>query len=226
MIEGQIDDERRGPQVDHPRFARMFDRMASSAPGQKEFGELRRETAGRARGVILEVGAGGGYNFAYYDPALAGRVEATEPDETMLAYARERAARAAVPITLTQAPAEALPFDDGMFDTVVVTLVFCSVVDVPRGLSEIARVLKPGGRLLMAEHVRSTNAALAGVQTALLPLTVRVAGNCHWNRDTASAVRQAGFQDMQSRLIPYPSRFAQAINGSLVPILLIEASRS
>ncbi len=214
-----------GPRVEHPRFSRMFDWLASRGPGRREFAELRRETAGRAQGVVLEVGAGGGYNFAYYDPALVERVEATEPDAKMLGYARRRAAQARVPIALTQAPAEALPFADGVFDTVVATLAFCSVTDPQRGLGELLRTLKPGGRLLMAEHVRSPYAVVAGVQTALVPLTTRLAGACHWNRDTARAVRRAGFTAVRTRRIAYADLYARLLAGVLLPILLIEARK-
>ena len=156
--------------VDHPCFSRFFNWLASRGPGRGSFAALRRATAGKARGVTLELGAGGGPNFAYYDPALVARVEATEPDATMLGFARQRAAQASVPITLTQAAAEALPFGDDTFDTAVMTLVFCSVADPERSLRELLRTLKPGGRLLMAEHVRSSHAALAATQSALVPL--------------------------------------------------------
>jgi ubiquinone/menaquinone biosynthesis C-methylase UbiE len=222
MDEAQSD----GPQVRHPGFSQMFNWLTSRGPGRRSFDELRRETAGRAHGVILEVGVGGGPNFAYYDPTLAERVEAVEPDATMLAFARDRAAMASVAITLTQAPAEALPFGDDIFDTAVMTLVFCSVVDPQRGLRELARVLKPGGRLLMAEHVRSQHPALAAVQSALVPVTTRLAGNCHWNRDTASAVRMAGFADVRVRRLPYPDTLARLVAGGLLPILLIEARKA
>ena len=205
-----------GPQVDHPGFSRLFEWLASGSVGRRTFDMLRRETAGRADGVTLEVGAGGGYNFAYYDPTLVERVEAIEPDATMLAYARGRAEQARVPITLTQAPAEALPFADGVFDSAVVTMVFCSVVDPQRGLSELLRTLRPGGRLLMAEHVRASNGALVGVQSAMVPLTTRLTGNCHWNRDTESAVRQVGFADVRVRHLA----------GGLHPIILLEARKA
>jgi ubiquinone/menaquinone biosynthesis C-methylase UbiE len=204
-----------GPKVDHPGFSRLFEWLAGGGLGRRSFEALRRKTAGRASGITLEVGAGGGYNFAYYDPTQVERVEAVEPDATMLTYARDRAARAQVPITLTQAPAEALPFADGTFDSAVVTLVFCSVVDPQRGLSELLRVLKPGGRLLMAEHVRAANGALVAVQSAMVPLTTRFSGNCHWNRDTESVVRQAGFAEVQAR----------ALAGGLHPIILLEARK-
>jgi ubiquinone/menaquinone biosynthesis C-methylase UbiE len=212
-----------GPSVDNPTFARNFDRLASQGPGHTSFEPFRRETAGRATGRTLEIGAGGGYNFEYYDPQLTMQVEATEPDATMLSYARGRAAQARVPITLTQAPAEALPFADGAFDTVVGTLVFCSIADVPRGLREIARVLKPGGRLLLAEHVRSANAVIAGAQSAVTAVSVRLASNCHWNRDTESAVRQADFTDVHTHSVPYADWYVRLLAGGLLPILVIEA---
>lgn len=201
-------------QIDHPGFSRMFDWMARGV-SRKAFEPLRRMTAGQAGGVTLEVGAGGGYNFAWYDPARVERVEAVEPDATMLGYARTRAAQARVPITLTQAPAEALPFADDTFDTAVVTLVFCSVMAPQRGMSEIVRVLKRSGRLLMAEHVRSEYAALAATQSALVPLTTRMAGNCHWDRDTASVVRGAGFAEVS----------VERLAGGLHPIILVVARK-
>lgn len=214
-----------GPQVNYPWFSRFFNWLAARGPGRDAFAGLRRATAGRARGVTLELGAGGGSNFAFYDPALVERVEATEPDETMLRFAREHAAEARVPVTLTQAPAEALPFADGVFDTAVMTLVFCSVADPERSLRELLRVLKPGGRLLMAEHVRSEHPAYAAMQTALVPVTARVAANCHWNRDTAAVVRQSGFTDVRAEPVTYPSAGIRLLAGGLLPILLIEARK-
>ncbi len=215
-IEQTVGAEARSPQVDHPGFSRLFEWLASSSMGRATFDGLRRKTAGVAEGRVLEIGAGAGHNFAFYQSARVTSVEAIEPDATMLQYARERAESAPVPISLAQAPAEALPFPDNSFDTVVVTLVFCSVGDPQRGLNEILRVLKPGGRLLMAEHVRSGNGALAGIQSAMVPLTVAFSGNCHWNRDTAAAVREVGFAE---------TRVEQKAGG-LHPIILVEARKA
>ena len=174
---------------------------------------LRQEVTSQAHGLVLEIGAGNGLNFAFYDPATVERVEAVEPDSAMLGYARERAAKARVPVNLTQAPVENLPFADESFDSAVITLVFCSVSDPLRGLSEVRRVLKPGGALLMVEHVRAHGAIAAAMQNIITPINRIVAGNCHWNRDTEKTVSEAGFQIEQRR----------DIVGFLLPFVVLRA---
>ena len=176
---------------------------------------LRKEVIEQARGLVLEIGAGNGLNFAFYDPATVERVEAVEPDSAMLRYARERAAKARVPVNLTQAPVENLPFADESFDSAVVTLVFCSVNDPVRGLSEIRRVLKPGSVLLMVEHVRARGAISVAMQNIITPINRMIAGNCHWNRNTEKTVRAAGFQIEQRR----------DIAGFLLPFVVLRAIR-
>lgn len=204
-----------GSGISHRFFANFYER-ASHDSGEAQFMQpLRREVAGLARGVTLEIGAGNGLNFAFYDPARVTRVEATEPDSHMLVYARDRAAAAPVPVNLVQAAVERLPFADATFDSAVVTLVFCSVGDPLGGLSEARRVLKPGGALLMVEHIRAHNALGAAMQTAITPLTRLVAGNCHWNRDTEKTVREAGFTIEQAR----------EIRWSMLPFVVIHAVR-
>ncbi len=145
------------------------------------------------------MGAGGGQNFPFYDPTRVVRVEAVEPDEAMLIAASGALSAAPVPITLTHAPVESLPFPDGQFDTVVVSLVFCSVGDPERGLHEIWRVLKPGGTLLLLEHVRAQARMVAWLQDVLVPVTTRCMGHCHWNRETLQTVLHTGFQTTQVR---------------------------
>ncbi len=97
----------------------------------------------------------------------------------------------------------------------VATLVFCSVRDPERGLREIRRVLKPGGSLLLLEHVRAQGKRTARLQDALVPVTTRLAGNCHWNRDTRQALLSAGFLLMQDR----------QTRGGLQPVLIMHAIR-
>src|SRR6266699_1113287 len=113
-------------QIFHPRFAAFYERYARLGSERRLTDPLREETAGQAYGVVLEVGAGTGLNFPWYHPERVERVEAIEPDRAMLAYARERVRQAGVPISLTQASVEALPFADASFDSVVVTRTSCS----------------------------------------------------------------------------------------------------
>jgi len=210
----QIKDSDQRTRINHPIFSALYEALFRGVAESYFMGSLRQKTASKAAGVVLEVGAGNGLNFPYYDPARVERVEATEPDAAMLRYANNHLRRARVPIHLTQASAESLPFADATFDSVVVTLVFCSVEDPLRGFREVLRVLKPAGTLYLLEHVRSRNAFLAGVQTIMTPISRAVNGNCRWNRDTARTLSAAGFEITSRR----------DFNVLLVPMLLVEAT--
>src|SRR6266699_2183877 len=138
--------ERETPsQIFHPRFAGFYEWYAHLGTERRLTDPLRQETAGQAYGVVLEVGAGTGLNFSWYQPEQVERVEAIEPDAAMLAYARPRVRQVAVPITLTQASVEALPFPDATFDSAVVMAGCCAVRDAARGMQAGRRYLKAQG---------------------------------------------------------------------------------
>jgi ubiquinone/menaquinone biosynthesis C-methylase UbiE len=209
-------DTKQATTTNHSKFAAIYERLSRSGPEKSSMWPLRKEIIAQAQGIVLEIGAGTGLNFALYDPAYVERVEALEPDTAMLRYARERLRTARVPITLTQAPAEALPFGDETFDSAVATLVFCSVEDPVRGLSEVWRILKPGGTLLLVEHVQAQGDFARRLQDIITPVTKRIAGNCHWNRDTTRNVINADFQIEEKR----------KIRGLLQPVIILRARRT
>jgi ubiquinone/menaquinone biosynthesis C-methylase UbiE len=197
-------------------FATMYERASRRGPEHTFMEPLRKEVIAQAQGIVLEVGVGTGLNFILYDPEQVERVEAVEPDRAMLRYARERLKTARVTITLTQAPVESLPFADGTFESAVATLVFCSVTDPMRGLREVRRVLKPGGMLLLIEHVRAQGTFAQQLQNFITPVTKRVAGNCHWNRDTERSVINADFEIENRR----------DAGGGLQRMIVVRARRS
>ncbi len=173
-------------------MSRMYDRFLEGAE-RAGLGDWRRALLEHARGEVLELGAGTGGNLALY-PAAVTRLVLSEPDRHMRqVLQRKLAGRSNV--ELVDAPAEALPLPAQSFDTVVATLVLCSVHDPARALSEIRRVLRPGGTFLFLEHV----AAPAGTWTRRLqgllePVWKRLSSNCHLTRETGPLLEAAGFE--------------------------------
>ncbi|KUI37545.1 class I SAM-dependent methyltransferase [Mycobacterium sp. GA-2829] len=180
----------------HPRFARMYERISAESEQRGTAQHRDRALAGLS-GRVIEVGAGNGMNFGHY-PTTVAEVVAVEPEDHLRELA-ERAAETAVavPVHVVAGHATALPVEDATFDGAVASLVLCSVADVPAALAELRRVLKPNGQLRFFEHVRSTKPWFALLEDALTPLWSRVGGGCHLNRDTAAAIRAAGF-DIES----------------------------
>lgn len=143
----------------------------------------RRDLLAGARGRVLELGAGTGLNLAHY-PAELDALVLTEPEPAMRAWLERRVARSGREATIMAAPAESLPFDDGAFDTVVSTLVLCTVHDPEAAVREARRVLAPGGRLLFAEHVRAGSSRLARWQDRLAGPWAAFAQGCRCNVQT------------------------------------------
>lgn len=183
----------------HPVFARVYERISTA---MDEVGGLehRQELAAGATGRVLEPGAGNGLNFAHYRNVEL--VVAIEPEPTMLRMASERAREASVPVHLVRGMGEALPIPDASFDTVVASLVLCSVSDPAAVVAEFRRVLRPGGTVRFLEHVRSRSPAWAGVQNAVAGPWSWFAGGCHPNRDTVAALRATGFE-VRGRGFPF-----------------------
>ncbi|MDZ7825905.1 MAG: class I SAM-dependent methyltransferase [Gammaproteobacteria bacterium] len=137
----------------------MIDRMC----GTREVMDLRAEVVPEAEGQVLELGLGSGLNLGLYDPEKVRRVTGVDPGENITALARERIAAVPFEVEMLGLSGESVPADDHSFDSVVVTFTFCTIPDVHRALGEVRRLLKPGGRLLFAEHGLSPDPAIAAL---------------------------------------------------------------
>ncbi len=154
----------------------------------RAFAGWRWDLLGQLRGRTLEIGCGLGANFEHYPAGLP--VTAFEVDPQRL----RTAAGLRAPMALAQADAQHLAWPSQTFDSVVGTLVFCSIPDPAAALAEARRVLRPGGRLYLVEHVKSAHAWLAAAQDGLAPLWHWGTGGCNLNRETEATVRAAGFE--------------------------------
>jgi ubiquinone/menaquinone biosynthesis C-methylase UbiE len=152
----------------------------------------RRAVVSGARGRVVEIGAGTGLNIAHYPDDIDDLV-LMEPEPAMRCKLTRRLQRHARPARIVNAPAECLPLTDESVDTVVSTLVLCTVENPERALHEIARVLRPGGQLLFVEHVRASSRLLAAWQDFLFRPWRGFAGGCCCNRPTGELMRACGF---------------------------------
>jgi ubiquinone/menaquinone biosynthesis C-methylase UbiE len=141
----------------------------------------RQRVVAAAEGRVLELGIGTGANLPYYG-ARTSHVTGLDPSPQLLARTAARIGQAAVPVELVQGSAERIPLSDASMDTVVMTWTGCSIPDVAAALSEMRRVLRPGGRLIFVEHGRSPEANVARWQDRLTPFWRKLAGGCHLNR--------------------------------------------
>jgi ubiquinone/menaquinone biosynthesis C-methylase UbiE len=189
-------------------FAAMYDRMSRSSE-EAGVGEMRQRLLGGVSGDILELGAGTGMNLSHYDEALASLV-LTEPEPAMLRRLQPKALKQAPNARVVQASAEDLPFEDASFDAVVSTLVLCGVDDQARALQEAKRVLRPGGRLLFIEHVRSDDPKLARFQDRMNRLNHFLVG-CDCNRQTLAAIEEQGFtvSKVEPAVLPKAPKFVR-----------------
>jgi ubiquinone/menaquinone biosynthesis C-methylase UbiE len=172
-------------------IALTYDRQLAKVE-QAGLGELRQSLLAGASGLVLEVGGGTGANLPFYGPDVES-LTITEPEPSMLQRLERRVREQSPDTKVLRAPAEDLPFEDNMFDVAVSTLVLCGVDDQARALGELRRVLRPGGRLIFIEHVRSDEPGLARWQDRLNGL-IRLVTCCDCNRRTLDSIRAEGFE--------------------------------
>lgn len=176
-------------------LAPMIDRMC----GTREVMDIRREVVPLAEGDVVELGMGSGLNLGLYAPDRVRRVVGIDPGEHITALARERIEACPVEVELLRISGEEIAAEARSFDTAVVTFTFCTIPDVYRAIAEVRRLLKPGGRLLFAEHGLSPEQRLARWQHRVNPLWKALAGGCHLNRNTRRLLEDGGFRITEIR---------------------------
>jgi ubiquinone/menaquinone biosynthesis C-methylase UbiE len=204
-----------------PLFARILARSARIE--QRKGGrEHRARLLAGLTGRVVEIGVGTGNNFAIY-PSTVTELLAVEPEANLRAMATSAAAAASVPVRMVAAVADDLPFADGSVDAGVVSGVLCSVPDPARALTELARVIRPGGELRFYEHVVAHNPVGAGLQR-LLAATVwpRIMGGCHPDRTTDQTIGQTGFTIESCERFRF---YATALSIPVAPRILGRATR-
>jgi ubiquinone/menaquinone biosynthesis C-methylase UbiE len=192
----------------------ILPRLCDFAMRNKELVPFRKRVIGAAEGRVIEIGIGSGRNLPFYGPS-AKEILALEPAPRLVAMAR-RASHRAIPVSFIEASAEAIPLDDHCADTVVTTWTLCSIPQAARALGEMRRVLRPGGKLLFAEHGLAPDESVQRWQNFLTPAWKRIGGGCHLNRPIQRMIESSGFQidRLDTGYIPGPKPMTFMYEGS------------
>ena len=176
----------------------LMPKLIGCACASKPIMKQRAKVVPLATGRVLELGIGGGLNLAYYDPQRVTSVEGVDPSDELRAMAETAPRAEGLKVTIAKGTAEALPFEDGSFDTVVCTFTLCSVHSPAEALAQARKALKPGGTFLFCEHGLAPDAGVQTWQRRIEPVWKRLAGGCHLTRPIASAIAAAGFRIEQT----------------------------
>lgn len=197
----------------------ILPRLIDLAMRTAAIGRERARWIPRATGRVLEVGFGSGLNLPHYGRGV-DHIDAVDPSGALWQLGSRRRAQAPVPVDFTPGSAEALPFDDGAFDTAVMTWTLCSIPDPVRAMREIRRVLRPHGRLVFVEHGRAPEPSVQRWQARITPLWKRIAGGCELGRDIPSLVTAGGFElaELETSYGEGPRPFTYLYRGIAAPI--------
>ena len=191
----------------------ILPRLIILAMRNKELRPFRERVIGAAEGRVLEIGVGSGMNLPFYRPPVR-EVLALEPAPRLVRMAQ--GASSDMPVRFLEASAEAIPLDTHCVDTIVTTWTLCSIPQAPAALAEMRRVLRPGGKLLFAEHGRAPDESVRWWQDLLTPAWRRFSGGCHLNRPIRSMIEDAGFRmdRIETGYIPGPRPMTFMYEGS------------
>ncbi|MGY6551977.1 MAG: class I SAM-dependent methyltransferase [Erythrobacter sp.] len=190
--------------------ANIMPRLITCACSQGQVMKRRSAVVPQARGRVFELGCGGGINQQFYDASAITSYAGIDPHEKLLEGARAAARDKGWAADLRQGMGEAIPFDDASFDNVVCTFTLCSVSDPARVLSELRRILRPGGTVLFLEHGAAPDRSVARWQGRIEPVWKRIAGGCHLTRPISDAFAAGGFavERLGEGYTPQAPRFA------------------
>jgi ubiquinone/menaquinone biosynthesis C-methylase UbiE len=196
----------------------ILPRLCDLAMRNKQLRPFRERVIGAAEGRVLEIGVGSGMNLLFYRPPVR-EVLALEPDRRLMTMAQRASLATSVPVNFLEASAEAIPLDRHSVDTVVTTWTLCSIPQAGTALSEMRRVLRPGGKLLFVEHGLSPDEGVRRWQDRLTPLWRRFSGGCHLNRPIRSMIEGEGFRidRIETGYIPGPKPMTFMYEGSAWP---------
>jgi ubiquinone/menaquinone biosynthesis C-methylase UbiE len=171
----------------------MVPRLIGIGCTQPQIMKARSRIVPEASGDVLELGCGGGINMGFLDASRISSFTGLDPSPALLDKSRAAAQASGMRADIRGGYGEAMPFDDAQFDTLLVTFTLCSVADQAQVLSEMRRVLRPGGKVLFVEHGRAPDASVNKWQARIEPVWKRIAGNCHLTRSISTAYEAAGF---------------------------------
>jgi SAM-dependent methyltransferase len=180
------------------------------ACGTKPITYQRKKVVPMASGTILEIGIGTGLNLEHYDASKVERLIGLDPSVASWEIAKKRATDISFPLEFIGLPGEEIPLQDNSVDTVMMTFSLCTIPDPLTALAGMRRVLKPGGKLIFAEHGRAPDAGVRKWQDRINPFWKAIAGGCHLNRDIPDLLGEGGFDitEMETMYLPSTPRFA------------------
>ncbi|MEP6390841.1 MAG: methyltransferase domain-containing protein [Halioglobus sp.] len=185
-------------------------RFINCACGAAPIMKQREKLVPKAHGTVLEIGIGTGLNLPYYDPGKVEKLIGLDPSEESWTLAANRAEGLPFEVEFIGLPGEQIPLDDNSVDTVLVTFSLCTIPDPVTALRGMARVLKPGGRLLFCEHGKAPDASVLKWQNRVNPVWRAIAGGCNLNRDIPALLEEADFaiSNLESMYLPSTPRIA------------------
>lgn len=179
---------------------------------------IRRAVVPQAEGVVVEIGIGSGLNLPHFTADKIDRLIGVDPDDAMWRRASKRRSDLTFDVERIGLSGEAIPLDDALADTVLVTFSLCSIPDAVGALHEMRRILKPGGRLLFAEHGEAPDENIRRWQMRIDPFWKRIAGGCHPGRPILTLLQEAGWktEQVEQSYIKGPKPVAYVYRGSAV----------